>query len=280
MKNSLKLLLNLLLAIVLLPAYGQSKKQMKSYLTKEWGSAAITYETGDTIQKLSERLNLEKKGKMSGKLDGVERTGTWSYLANTNQLELKITIGEQSTPALFDIAQSSDQVLALTKRRGETFRTIIFVEKGSGLVIETVKAPEMSFEEIQAESDANQNADMGYTPIGTVIERIDYNFELDVDADGNSGTSKGDGIVYLLEMKDGSEKVVIIRGHNAMPEEWTVLKQINEYGEIYYQCNLKYDYKRGEKIEVNTKAKVKIAAPNVFFNFEDDRTIKFTIVQD
>ena len=45
--------------------------------------------------------------------------------------------------------------------------TIIFVEKGSGLVYETVKVPEKSFDEIQAESDANRNADLGYTPIGT-----------------------------------------------------------------------------------------------------------------
>lgn len=280
MKNSIKYYLSILLFIMLLPVWGQSRKKMESYLTKEWVSAAITYETGDTIQKLSERLSLEKKGKMSGKLDGVERNGTWSYLENTNQLELTIIIGEQSTPALFAIAQSSDQVLALTRRRGETFMTIIFVEKGSGLVIETVKAPEKSFDEIQAESDANRNADLGYTPTGTVIERVDYNFELKVEANGNSGSSKGDGIVYLLETTDGSQKVVIIRGQDSMPEEWTVLNKINEYGETYYQCNLKYDYKRGEKIEVNTKAKVKIAAPNVLFYYEDDKTIKFTIVQD
>ena len=83
-----------------------------------------------------------------------------------------------------------------------------------------------------------------------------------------------------MESTDGSQKVVIIRSHGSMPEEWTVLKQIDEFGETYYQCNLKYEYKRGEKIEVNTKAKVRIAAPNVFFNYEDDKTIKFTIVQD
>lgn len=280
MKNSIKYFLSIILIITLLPAYGQSKKKMEKYLTNNWVSAAKTYETGDTIQKLSERLSLEKKGKMSGKLDGVERTGTWSYLENTNQLELKIIIGEQSTPALFDIAQSSDQVLALTRRRGETFMTIIFVEKGSGLVYKTVKVPEKSFDEIQAESDANRNADLGYTPTGTVIERVDYNFELKVEANGNSGSSKGDGIVYLLETTDGSQKVVIIRGQGSMAEEWTVLNKIDEYGETYYQCNLKYDYKRGEKIEVNTKAKVKIAAPNVLFYYEDDKTIKFTIVQD
>ena len=86
--------------------------------------------------------------------------------------------------------------------------------------------------------------------------------------------------LFLLESTDGSQKVVIIRSHGSMPEEWTVLKQIDEFGETYYQCNLKYEYKRGEKIEVNTKAKVRIAAPNVFFNYEDDKTIKFTIVQD
>jgi hypothetical protein len=121
---------------------------------------------------------------------------------------------------------------------------------------------------------------MGYTPTGKVIERVDYNFELDLEANGNVGRSKGDGIVYLLEMTDGSQKVVIIRGQDAIPEEWTVLRRADEYGEIYYYCNLEYDYERGEKIEVNTKAKVRIASPNVYFNYEDDRTIKFTIVQD
>lgn len=280
MKNSINLLLSLLMIIVLLPAYGQSKKKMKKYLTNNWISAAKIYETGDTIQKLSERLNLGKKGKMNGNFDGFELSGTWKYMEDTRQLELTISMDGKSESTLFDIGQSSDQVLAITRRRGETFMTIILVEKGSGLVFETVKVPKKSFDEIQAESDANRNADLGYTPTGKVIERVDYNFELEVEANGNSGRSKGDGIVYLLEMTDRSQKVVIIRGQGSMPEEWTVLKQIDEYGEIYYQCNLKYDYKRGEKIEVNTKAKVRIAAPNVLFYYEDDKTIKFTIVQD
>jgi len=280
MKKSRILLLFLLLNTVLYPAYSQSKKKMVKYLSNNWVSAAKTYETGDTIQKLSERLNLEKKGKMNAKFDGMELSGTWKYLEDTRQLELTISMDGRSEATLFDIGQSSDQVLAITRRRGETFMTIILVEKGSGLVYETVKVPEKSFDEIQAESDANRNADLGYTPTGTVIERVDYNFELEVEANGNSGSSKGDGIVYLLEATDGSQKVVIIRGQGSMPEEWTVLMQIDEYGETYYQCNLKYDYKRGEKIEVNTKAKVRIAAPNVLFYYEDDKTIKFTIVQD
>ena len=280
MKNSIKLLITLFMTIALLPAYGQSKKQMEKYLTNEWVSAAKTYETGDTIQKLSERLNLEKKGKMHGNFDGFELAGTWKYLEDSRQLELTISMDGRTEATLFDIGQSSDQVLAITRRRGETFMTIILVEKGSGLVYETVKVPEMSFEEIQAESDANQNADMGYSPTGTVVERVDYNFELEVEANGDSGRSKGDGIVYLLEMTDGSQNVVIIRGQDAMAEEWTVLRKADEYGEIYYYCNLKYDYKRGEKIEVNTKAKVKINSPNVLFNYEDGKTIKFTIVQD
>jgi hypothetical protein len=166
------------------------------------------------------------------------------------------------------------------QRKGDRFRTTIFVEEGSEIVFETVKAPEMSFEDIQAESDANRNVDLGYTPTGTVIERVDYNLELEVEANGNSGSSKGDGIVYLLEMNDGSQKVIIIRGQDSMPEEWTVLEKTDEYGQTYYQCNLKYDYKRGEKIEVNTKAKVRLTSPNVLFSFEDDRQIKFTKVQD
>ena len=195
MKKSLILLLFLLLIIVLTPTFGQSK--MKKYLTNNWVSAAKTYETGDTIQKLSERLNLEKKGKMNAKFDGMELSGTWKYLEDTRQLELTISMDGRSEATLFDIGQSSDHVLAITRRRGETFMTIIFVEKGSGLVYETVKVLEKSFDEIQAESDANRNADLGYTPTGTLIERVDYNFELEVEANGNSGSSKGDGIVSL-----------------------------------------------------------------------------------
>lgn len=280
MKKSLILLFLLLLTFFISPAYGQSKKKMKKYLTNNWVSAAKTYETGDTIQKLSERLNLEKKGKMHGKFDGFELSGTWKYLEDTRQLELTISMDGRSEATLFDIGQSSDQVLAITRRRGETYMTIILVEKGSGLVFETVKIPEKSFDEIKAESDAKRNADLGYTPTSKVIERVDYNFELEVEANGNSGSSKGDGIVYLLEMTDGSQKVIIIRGHNAMPEEWIVLNKTSNGVETYYHCNLKYDYKRGEKIEVNTKAKVRIAAPNVLFYYENDKTIKFTIVQD
>lgn len=268
------------MTIVLIPAYGQSKRKMEKYLTKEWVSAAITYETGDTIQRLGENLTLKKKGKMNGKFDGIEHSGNWKYLEDSKQLELTINMDGKSEALVFDIGQCTDQILAITKRMGDRFMTTILVEKGSDLVYETVKAPEKSFDEILAKSDANQNADMGYTPSGKVIERVDYNFELEVDANGDTGSSKGDGIVYLLEMADGSQKVVIIRGQNAMPEEWTVLNKTSNGVETYYQCNLMYDYKRGEKIEVNTKAKVRIAAPNVLFSYEDDKTIKFTIVQD
>lgn len=72
--------------------------------------------------------------------------------------------------------------------------------------------------------------------------------------------------------------MVIIRGQDSMPEEWVVLEKINEFGQTYYQCNLQYTYKRGEKIEVNTKAKVQIAAPNVIMTFEDRKTMKFTVI--
>ncbi len=279
MKNSINLLITLCMTIVLLPAYGQSKKQMEKYLTKEWVSAAKTYETGDTIQVLGDKLVLEKKGEMTGKQNGHDLKGSWSYLEDSKSLELTIVVDNNSQKVVLEIENNSNQLLSLIQRNGDSFRTSIFVEEGSGIVFETVKVPEMSFEEIQAESDANQNADMGYSPTGTIVERVDYNFELEVEANGDSGSSKGDGIVYLLEMTDGSQNVVIIRGQDAMPEEWTVLRKADEYGEIYYYCNLKYDYKRGEKIEVNSKAKVKITSPNVLFNYEDGKTIKFTIIE-
>ena len=280
MKNPTKFLLPLLMTIVLLPAYGQSKKQTEKYLLNSWTSAAETFETGDTIQSLGDKLVLGKKGEMTGKQNGHDFNGSWKYLEESKSLELTIVVDENSEKVVMEIENNSNQVLSLKRRRGDSFRTAIFVEEGSGIVFETVKVPEMSFEEIQAESDANQNADMGFAPTGQVIERVDYNLELKVEANGNVGRSKGDGIVYLLEATDGSQKVVIIRGQGAMPEEWTVLNKTSNGIDTYYHSNLKYDYKQGEKIEVNTKAKVRIASSNAYFNYEDDRTIKFTIVQD
>ncbi|MEN8251412.1 MAG: hypothetical protein ABFS32_20960 [Bacteroidota bacterium] len=276
----MKTYLILLLNILMISAYGQSKKQIESYLRNSWNSAAITYETGDTIQDLSQRLVLRRKGKMNAKMDGIDRTGTWKYLEESKSLELIIVEDDNSEKVVFEIRNNVNQVLSLVQKSGDRSRTVIFVEEGSGIVFETSKAPEMSFEEILAESDSNQNADLGYTPAGNVIERVDYNFELEVEANGDAGSSKGDGIVYLLESTDGSQKVVVIRGQNAMPEEWYVLNKTDEYGVIYYQCNLKYTYKRGEKIEVNTKAKVRIADPNVIFKFDNGKTIKFTIVEN
>jgi len=57
MKDPIKILLTFLLTIVLIPSFGQSKKKMESYLTAEWESAAISYETGDTIQELSHNIH-------------------------------------------------------------------------------------------------------------------------------------------------------------------------------------------------------------------------------
>jgi len=253
---------------------------MESYLRNSWNSAAITYETGDTIQDLSQSLVLRKKDEMMGRMNGHDIKGNWKYLEESKSLELTIVVGDSSEKVIFEIENSNNQLLSLVRRDGDRSWNMIFVEEGSGIVFETVKVPEKSFEEIQAESDANQNADLGYTPTGKVIDRVDYNFELEVEENGDAGSSKGDGIVYLLESTDGSQKVVVIRGQNAMPEEWYVLNKTDEYGVLYYQCNLQYDYKRGEKIEVNRKAKVRISAPNVMFNLDNGRTIKFTKVED
>lgn len=48
-------------------------------------------------------------------------------------------MNDESGFITFDIAQSSDQVLAITRRRGETFMLIILFEKGSGLVYKTIR---------------------------------------------------------------------------------------------------------------------------------------------
>lgn len=276
MKSMPRLLFTFLFTILLIPSFGQSKKQMESYLRNDWTSAAITYETGDTIQDLDQSLILGKKGKMSTHMDGIDRTGTWKYLEDSKILQLVINIGDTATTLDLEIANSSEQILSLTQRRGNRYKTLILVEKGSGLGFETVKVPEMSFAEIQAESDAKRNADLGYTPSGEVIKRFDYNFVLTVEEDG-AGSSKGDGIVYLLE-NEGSQILVIINGQDSAPEEWTILEEVDVYGETVYKCNLQYTYKRGEKIEVNTKADLKFDALNVYLEFEDGKVIKFTNV--
>ena len=275
MKNLSALLFAFLFTILFLPSFGQSKKQMESYLRNDWTSAAITYETGDTIQDLDQSIKLDKKGKMTGHMDGVDRTGTWKYLEDSKILQLAINIGEVAETVDFEIANSSDQILSLTQRRGDRSRTLILVEKGSGLVFETVKVPEKSFAEIQAESDAKRNADLGYTPTGEVIKRFDYNFVLTVEENGDAGSSKGNGIVYLLD-NEGSLTLVIIDGQDSAPEEWVILEEVDVYGEKVYKCNLQYTYKRGEKIEVNTKADLNFDSRNVYLKFEDGKVIKFT----
>lgn len=274
MKNKLKILFTFLLIITIISSYGQSKRKMESYLTNEWESAAIAYETGDTIQNLEENIHLKKKGKMSGRLDGVERTGTWKYIEESKQLELTINIGGGAEPVLLDIGKSSDQILSITRNRGDTYRSIIFVEKGSGIVFETVKAPEMSFEEIQAQSDASKNSDLGYSPPGDVLIRFDFNRTVEKYEDGG-GSSGEIGIVYLLDI-DAAKKVVIIRGHNGAPEEWDVLGEKLEDDQTVYNCNLQYDYKRGEKIEVNKKANLSFNDSNVFMIDENNESLEFT----
>ena len=277
MKYSATLLVTLFFATLFIPSFGQSKKKMESYLQNSWTSAAISYETGDTIQDKNQQLVLGKKGKMTAKFDGNEHTGTWEYNEGLNSLDLGLLIDGKMNPISMEIAASADKILTVISRNGDRYRAVIFVEEGSGIEFKTVKVPEMSFAEIQAQTDASRNADLGYTPTGTVVERVDYNLELAIEASGDAGRSKGDGIVYLLE-SEGTQKLVIIRGHDAMPEEWTVLEKIIEFGQTYYQCNLPYTYKRGEKIEVNIKAKVQINAPNVIMTFEDGKTIKFTVI--
>ena len=274
MKGPIKILLTFLLTIVLIPSFGQSKKKMESYLTAEWESAAISYETGDTIQELSHNIHLKKKGKMSGMLDGIERTGTWKYIEESKQLELTIVIGDESEAVLLDIGKSSDQILTVTSRNGDRYRSIIFVEKGSGIVFETVKAPEMSFEEIQAQSDANKNADLGYSPTGEVLMRFDFNRTEEKYEDGG-GSSGEIGIIYLLDV-EAAKKVVIIRGHNGMPEEWDVIGEESKDDQTVYNCNLRYDYKRGEKIEVNRKADLSFNDSNVFMMNENNESLEFT----
>ena len=66
---------------------------------------------------------------MSGILYGVERTGTWEFLEESNQLQIVINIGAGEEPVLFDIGKSSDQILTLTYRNGNRYRSMILVEK-------------------------------------------------------------------------------------------------------------------------------------------------------
>ena len=249
-----------------IPSFGQSKKKVDKYLTNNWVSAAKTYETGDTIQKLTERLNLEKKGKMNAKFDGMELSGTWKYLEDTRQLELTISMDGRSEATLFDIDQSSDQVLVITRRRGETFMTIIFVEKGSGLVYETVKVPEKSFDEILTESRAKENSDLGYSPPGEVLKRYDFT-KIEEVYDNGSGSSGENGIVYLMHIEN-EKRIVVIRGQNGAPEEWDVINEEVKGDQTIYNCILHFDYKTG-------KGKKTGFYKNANFTFTESKVIMY-----
>lgn len=274
MKIFQKLLCSSLLTLLLIPAYGQSKKEMESYLKKEWVSAAKTYETGDTIQLLTDKLLLQKKDKMEMNLNGTKQTGSWKYLEDSRILELTIEIEGSSETVSLEIDRSADQVLSLTRRKGDRYLTLIFVEKGSGLVFETVKVPEKSFEEIMAESKAKENTDLGYEPPGEVLRRFDFNLTKEVYENG-SGTSGEIGIVYLLDIQN-LKKIVIIRGQNGAPEEWDVLNDQNDDEQTRFNCNLPYDYKRGEKIEVNKEGSFKFNESNVLLLEGEGGSKEFT----
>ncbi len=59
----------------------------------------------------------------------------------------------------------------------------------------------MSFEEIQAQSDANKNSDLGYSPPGEILMR--FGFNRTVEKYENGGGSSGEiGIVFMNIMQE------------------------------------------------------------------------------
>ena len=121
------LILVLVAILIFTPIYSQS--EMKNNLINDWISTTKIFETGDTIQSANEELTLKKDGTMQMKERGMALPGKWKYLEDKNQLELILNIGEKSETIMLFIDKNTGQDLILTQKRGERFKTVMYVIK-------------------------------------------------------------------------------------------------------------------------------------------------------
>ena len=238
-----KFLLALLLIATVVPSKAQSKKEMQILLTKDWVSVA-SLQFDDTLHYLTDTLELKKKGEMNWMYGGEVYPGSWKYMGEENEIHL-IDNSSKRVMARFQILDRSNQTLIL--KNGSLYpSTLIFVEKGSGLVY--------------------PDPDLGYFPEGNVLRRYDFNEVLWESGNGGGG-SRGDGIVYVLE-NDGNNTVEIIIRGKGLTELWEVVNKETEGESVIYTCNLKFEM---DELIVEGK---EVARTGVF-TFTDNKTTLF-----
>lgn len=122
-----KILFSILFVLTISSSYGQSVT--KDHLVNDWISTTKIFETGDTIQSSNEELFLKKDGSMIMKERGMTLPGIWEYLEGKNQLQLTLKIGEKLETVMLFINKNTSHDLTLTQKRGDKFKTVIYVEK-------------------------------------------------------------------------------------------------------------------------------------------------------
>ena len=122
----MKYLFTLSFLMVFTFSYGQSVA--KDYLVNDWISTTKIFETGDTIQSSNEELLLKKDGSMIMKERGMTLPGKWEYLESKNQLQLTLKIGEKLETVMLFIDKNTGHDLTLTQKRGDKFKTVLYVE--------------------------------------------------------------------------------------------------------------------------------------------------------
>lgn len=122
-----KILFSILFVLTISSSYGQSVT--KDHLVNDWISTTKIFETGDTIQSSNEELFLKKDGSMIMKERGMTLPGIWEYLEGKNQLQLTLKIGEKLETVMLFIDKNTSHDLTLTQKRGDKFKTVIYVEK-------------------------------------------------------------------------------------------------------------------------------------------------------
>jgi len=127
MKKLKKILIVIVAGLIYIPIYSQS--DIKKNLINNWISTTKIFDTGDTIQSANEELTLKKDGTMQMKEKGMTLSGNWKYLEDKNQLQLTLKIGEKPETVTLSIDKSTGQDLTLTQKRGDRFKTVLYVEK-------------------------------------------------------------------------------------------------------------------------------------------------------
>ncbi len=101
--------------------YGQNT--IKNNLINNWDSSFKIFSAGDTIVSTNEKLILNVDGSLSIIDQRMNIPGTWKFLDDTHQLELTITLGDQSETIALEIDKSTADELILTQKKGDRFKT-------------------------------------------------------------------------------------------------------------------------------------------------------------